>query len=62
VLAADSDPVVSSRAIRRLLPRLPDARGVFYSGARHEILREADPIRLAVWKEIDVFLERFAGE
>ncbi len=62
VLAADSDPVVSSRAIRRLLPRLPDARGVFYTGARHEILREADPIRLAVWKEIDVFLERFAGE
>lgn len=61
LLSAQDDPVVSTAATRRLLHRLPDARAVFYPGARHELLREADAIRLAVWREIDSFIGGFAA-
>ena len=61
-LAAEDDPVVSTRAIRRVVSRLSHARSVFYPGARHELLRESDSIRQAVWQEIDSFIGGFAAQ
>lgn len=56
MLAAATDKLVSNAAIDRAARRLPDARLVRTAGA-HEILREADPVRLAALAAIDDFLD-----
>ncbi|PEQ14644.1 lysophospholipase [Novosphingobium sp. PC22D] len=61
ILATTEDRLVSYPAIARAARRIPRAELVNYGGeARHEILREADPVRDAALGRIDEFLERFA--
>ncbi len=61
ILAADRDRLVDNRAIERAARRLPHAELVrFGSGARHELLREVDPIRDRALAAIDEFLDRCA--
>lgn len=61
LLAAEFDALVSFRAIRRAAARLPQGELVtFCPEARHELLREADPVRDRVIEAIDRFLDRAA--
>jgi len=61
VLATDHDKLVSWRASRRAAQRLPRGQLVrFGKEARHEILREADPVRDRALAAVDDFLDRFA--
>jgi len=60
LLGAESDRLVSAAAIRRVAGEIPDAQLEMYAGAGHEILREADPIRLAALARIDAFLDEKA--
>lgn len=61
ILATRADRLVSWRATRKVAQLLPDARLVaFGKEARHEILREADPVRLAALSAIDKFLDSAA--
>ena len=58
ILATDRDQLVSFKAIARAAERLPHCELVrFGEEARHEILREADPVRLAALARIDAFIE-----
>ena len=57
ILVADADRLVDPAAARRAAARLPNARLVrFGPESRHEILREADAVRLKALAEIDAFL------
>jgi lysophospholipase len=61
ILAAVKDRLVSVAAIERAAARLPQVELVrFGSEARHEILREADPVRHRALAVIDGFLDRVA--
>ncbi len=55
-LLAGADRLVSNRAARRVLARLPAARIETVAGARHELLRERDPIRAACLRRIRAHL------
>ena len=56
MLAAGRDRLVSLHAIRATAARLPAARLIVYEQAAHELLREADGVRLAALAAIDDFL------
>ena len=59
IVAASRDALVSTPAIRRAAARLPHAELiVFGAESRHEILREADPVRDRALAAIDDFLDR----
>ena len=58
VLASRRDPVIDLGALMRLVPRLPNAELRLLPGKGHELLREADALRLPVLAAIDDFLER----
>lgn len=60
LLGTDRDRLVSAAAIRRAASLLPNAELVMFDAA-HEILREADPIRLGALDRIDTFLDRETG-
>lgn len=61
LLATDQDALVSFKASMRAAARLPDCELVnFGQRARHEILREADPVRLEALARIDAFLDGLA--
>lgn len=61
LLAVEGDRLVDSRVIERAARRLQRGELVrFGGGARHELLREADPIRDRALAAIDEFLERAA--
>lgn len=61
MLAASEDKLVEYGAIERAARRLPNAELVrFGREARHEILREVDPIRDKAIAAIDDFLDRMA--
>jgi lysophospholipase len=61
LLAAAHDRLVSFRAIRRAAARLPNSEfAVFGPEARHELLRESDPVRDKALAMIDRFLDRIA--
>jgi len=61
ILGTSVDRLVSWPAIRRAAARLPDARLVaFGAEARHELLRESDPVRDRALAEIAAFLDRAA--
>ncbi len=60
MLGAAGDRLVSGPAIRRTAAFLPNAELEMYEGCAHEILREADPTRLAALARIDAFLDRRA--
>jgi len=58
VLATSDDKLVSFPAIERAAQRLPMGELVVFGGeARHELLREADPVRDRALAAIDRFLE-----
>jgi lysophospholipase len=59
IVAADHDSLVDPGAIERAAARLPRAELVrFGPEARHEILREVDPVRNKALAAIDAFLDR----
>ena len=61
LLTARFDGLVSWKAIERAARRLPRAQLVTWGReARHELLREADPVRDKVLHTIDDFLDRLA--
>ena len=57
LLGTDRDRLVSAEAIRRAARLIPGAELMMFAGAGHEILREADPVRLAAFERIDSFLD-----
>jgi lysophospholipase len=57
LLAAGHDRLVSNKEILRAARQLPHAELETFPDAAHEILREADPIRLAALARIDAFLD-----
>ncbi|WP_253201468.1 alpha/beta fold hydrolase [Sphingomonas quercus] len=59
MISSATDRLVSNAAMARAAKRIPGARLVPSAGA-HEILREADPIRLAALTAIDDFLDETA--
>lgn len=62
LLGTDQDALVSWRAIARAAARLPRCELVnFGERARHEILREADPVRGEALDRIDRFLQGIAA-
>lgn len=62
LLATDRDALVSFKAIARAAARLPDCELInFGDRARHELLREADPVRLEALARIDAFLDRMTA-
>jgi lysophospholipase len=60
LLGTERDRLVSPAAIRRAAGLIPDAELLMFEDAGHEILREADPIRLRALAAIDSFLDRRA--
>lgn len=58
---AGQEAIVSNRAIEVAAARLPDARLVRFPDARHEILREREPVRRAFWAAVDGFLDETGG-
>lgn len=61
ILAAQTDQLVSTPAIRRIAVRIPGVRlHVYGREAAHEILRELDPVRLDALARIDGFLDEVA--
>jgi lysophospholipase len=61
LLAAAHDRLVSLREIARAAQLLPDAELEIYEEAAHEILRDADPVRLGAFARIDAFLDARAA-
>lgn len=57
ILSAGLERIVSNAGQREVAAMLPDARLVSFAGGAHELLLERDAVRLAVWAEIDTFLE-----
>lgn len=60
LLVSARDPIVSAPAVLRAARALPCAEVQTWPGQGHELLREADPIRLAVLARVDGFLARAA--
>ena len=60
LLGAERDRLVSPAAIRRVAAQLPQAELEMFPESGHEILREADPIRLRALARIDAFLDEHA--
>lgn len=61
LLGTQTDRLVSAAAIRRAARALPKARLRMWERAGHEILREADAVRIEALAEIDSFLDEFAA-
>jgi lysophospholipase len=60
LLGTETDRLVSAAAIRLAASLLPEAQLKMFENAGHEILREADPVRVEALGEIDAFLDRAA--
>jgi lysophospholipase len=60
IIGTDRDRLVSAAAIRRAARLMPRAELHMYADAAHEILREADPVRLDALARIDAFLDAHA--
>jgi lysophospholipase len=60
LIGTDRDRLVSPRAIRDAAARLPRSELHMFPDAGHELLREADPVRLEALARIDDFLSRHA--
>jgi lysophospholipase len=57
LIGTDRDRLVSPEAVRDAARWLPRAELKMYPDAAHEILREADPVRLDALATIDHFLD-----
>jgi lysophospholipase len=61
IIATNTDRLVSTRAIRRAIERLPQCEALWFGAeAAHEILRETDPVRDRALGGIDAFLDGVA--
>jgi len=60
LLGTETDRLVSAAAIRRAAAVLPGAQLKMFENSGHEILREADPVRLEALAAIDSFLDEAA--
>jgi lysophospholipase len=60
LIGAEKDRLVSPAAIRRAASALPAAELLMFKESGHEILREADEVRLAAHEAILAFLDRHA--
>lgn len=60
LIGTERDRLVSSEAIREAARWIPGAELKMYPDAAHEILREADPVRLDAFAAIDRFLDEHA--
>ena len=60
LIGTERDRLVSPEAIRAAAALIPGAELHMYPDAGHEILREADPIRLDALARIDAFLDAHA--
>ena len=60
LIGTERDRLVSPAAIRRAASLLPQSELLMYDDAAHEILREADSVRLRALAAIDAFLDRHA--
>jgi lysophospholipase len=60
LLGAEKDRLVSREAIARAAARIPHARLIMSHESAHEMLREADAVRLPLLAEIDRFLDETA--
>jgi lysophospholipase len=58
MLASRRDPIINVRAIERAREHVPGAELMVVDGTGHELLREADAVRLPVLARIDAFLDR----
>ena len=62
ILGTRADRLVGWRAIERAHRRLPNSELLMFGAeARHEILRESDPVRNRALAAIDAFLDRTIG-
>jgi lysophospholipase len=61
LIGTDRDRLVSPTAIRRVAGLLPRSELLMFLNAAHEILREADPVRLEALARIDRFFEEHAS-
>ena len=59
-VATERDRLVSAAAIRRAAVAIPKAELLMFADSGHEILREADKVRLEALARIDGFLDRHA--
>lgn len=57
ILQASEDVIVDNKAQSKFAARLPHGTLVVIEGAMHEILKEADPQRAAVWQAISEFID-----
>ncbi|HYE26823.1 MAG TPA: alpha/beta hydrolase [Allosphingosinicella sp.] len=60
LIGTERDRLVSPVAIRRAAAAIPKAELLMFEESGHEILREADPVRLAALERIDAFLDAHA--
>lgn len=56
IVAAGADQVVDTRATEAFAARLKTGHCITLAGARHEILKERDPIRAQFWAAFDAFI------
>lgn len=61
MLGAAHDRLVSPAAIHKAAKRLPDVRLTMSEKGAHELLREADAVRVPMFTAIDRFLDERAG-
>lgn len=61
VLQASEDQIVDNKAQTNLATLMPHARLAIIEGAMHEILKETDDKREAIWKEIGEFIDLRRG-
>ena len=61
LIGAERDRLVSAAAIRRAAAQLPNGELLMFGDGAHELLREADPVRLKALAAIDSFLDRHAA-
>ena len=62
IVAAGADRVVDTAATERFAARLKTGRCLTIAGARHEILKERDPIRAQFWAAFDAFVPGHTDE
>ena len=60
LIGTDRDRLVSPSAIREAATALPNAELLMFPNAAHEILREADPVRIRAFERIDAFFDAHA--
>ena len=60
LVGTDRDKLVSPAAIRETAAAIPKAELLMFPDAAHEILREADKVRLPAFERIDAFLDAYA--